>query len=191
MNHNTLLVKNMVCQRCVLAVENILAASSVAVKNVSLGEVILDQVLSLEQKELVTKRLSQIGLELMDNQKAILIEKIKQLIIKRARNDQDDKSRQAKLSYHISTTLHHEYTYLSSLFSAVEGRTIENYFIRQRVEKVKELLLDDELSLSQIAHMFDYSSTAYLSNQFKKVTGFNPTNFKLTYKDSRRSLSNV
>lgn len=130
MNHNTLLVKNMVCQRCVLAVENILATSSVAVKNVSLGEVILDQVLSLEQKELVTKRLSQIGFELMDNQKAILIEKIKQLIIKRARNDQDDKSRQAKLSYHISTTLHHEYTYLSSLFSAVEGRTIENYFIR-------------------------------------------------------------
>jgi AraC-like DNA-binding protein len=180
----------MVCQRCVLAVENILLNSAVAFRNVLLGEVTLDQKLPEEKKELVAQRLSQIGFELMDNQKAILIEKIKKIIIERARND-NDKSNQNKLSYHISTILHHEYTYLSSLFSAVEGRTIENYFIEQRVEKIKELLVYDELSLSQIANMFDYSSTAYLSNQFKKVTGFNPTSFKLTYRNSRRSLSNV
>ena len=191
MNYNTLLVKNMVCQRCTLAVENILLSSAVAFKKVRLGEVILDQKLSDEQKELVTNRLAQIGFELMDDKKAVLIEKIKQIIVERARNENDDKTDQRKLSYHISSSLHHEYTYLSSLFSAVEGRTIEKYFIEQRIEKVKELLVYDELSLSQIAYMFDYSSTAYLSNQFKKVTGFNPTDFKLRYRDSRRSLSNV
>jgi AraC-like DNA-binding protein len=175
----------------VLAVENILLSSKVAFEKVRLGEVILVQKLSGEQKDLVAQRLSQIGFELTDNLKAILTEKIKQLIIERARNGNDDKSNQSKLSYHISTTLHHEYTYLSSIFSAVEGRTIENYFMEQRIEKVKELLMYDELSLSQIAHMFDYSSTAYLSNQFKKVTGFNPSNFKLNYRDSRRSPCNV
>jgi YesN/AraC family two-component response regulator len=153
--------------------------------------VILYQKLSEEKKDLVAQRLSQIGFELMDNQKAILIEKIKHLVTERARNDKDDRRSQSKLSYHISTSLHHEYTYLSSLFSTIEGRTIENYFMEQRVEKVKELLVYDELSLSQIAHMFDYSSAAYLSNQFKKVTGFTPTNFKLTYKDSRRSRDNI
>jgi AraC-like DNA-binding protein len=181
----------MVCRRCVLAVENILLSSKVAFEKVRLGEVILVQKLSGEQKDLVAQRLSQIGFELTDNLKAILTEKIKQLIIERARNGNDNKSNQSKLSYHISKTLHHEYTYLSSLFSAVEGRTIENYFMEQRIEKVKELLMYDELSLSQIAHMFDYSSTAYLSNQFKKVTGFNPSNFKLNYRDSRRSPGNV
>jgi AraC-like DNA-binding protein len=180
----------MVCQRCVLAVENILLSSTIAFEKVRLGEVTLDHKLSEEQKELVSQGLSQIGFELMDNQKAILVEKIKQLVIERARNDKDDNSNQRKLSHHISSTLHHEYTYLSSLFSAVEGRTIENYFIAQRVERVKELLVYDELSLSQIAHLFDYSSTAYLSNQFKKATGFNPTHFKTTYRDTRRTLGN-
>ena len=191
MDHTTLLVKNMVCLRCILVVENILVSSAVVFKKVTLGEVILDHKLPGEQKDLVAHKLSLVGFELMDNQKAILIEKIKQIIIGRARNDDNEINNQSKLSYHISTSLHHEYTYLSSLFSTVEGRTIERYFIEQRVEKVKELLVYDELSLSQIAYMFDYSSTSYLSNQFKKVTGFNPTDFKLAYRDSRRSISNV
>ena len=145
----------MVCQRCNLAVENILLSSAIAFKKVRLGEVTLEEKLSEKQLELIAQKLRQIGFELMDNQKATLIEKIKQIIIERARNDNDDKGNHSKLSYHISTSLHYEYTYLSSLFSAVEGRTIEKYFIEQRVEKVKELLVYDELSLSQIAYMFD------------------------------------
>ncbi len=191
MNNTTLLVKNMVCQRCILAVENILLTSAVSVKKVSLGEVLIGRKLSGEEKDWIARELSLLGFELMDNQKTILIEKIKQIIIKRARNEVDENKNGRKLSHLIATSLHHEYTYLSSLFSSVEGRTIEKYFIEQRVEKVKELLVYDELTLSQIAYLFDYSSTAYLSNQFKKVTGFNPTAFKLTYRDSRQSLSNI
>ncbi len=191
MDNTTLLVKNMVCQRCVLAVENILLTSAVSVKKVSLGEVLIGRRLSGEEKDWIARELNLLGFELMDNQKTILIEKIKQIIIKRARDEVDENKNGGKLSHLISTSLHHEYTYLSSLFSSVEGRTIEKYFIEQRVEKVKELLVYDELTLSQIAYLFDYSSTAYLSNQFKKVTGFNPTAFKLTYRDSRQSLSNI
>lgn len=191
MDHTTIHVKNMVCQRCILAVEDILVSSAVTVKKVSLGQVVLERSLSDEIKTSISQRLAIIGFELIDNQKVVLIEKIKRIIIERARNEGDENTSGRKLSHHISTSLHHEYTYLSSLFSAAEGRTIEKYFIEQRVEKIKELLVYDELTLAQIAYLFDYSSTAYLSNQFKKVTGFNPTAFKLTYRNSRQSLSTI
>jgi len=103
----------------------------------------------------------------------------------------DEKEIKTKLSHYLSKNVIHEYTYLSSLFSSVEGRTIENYFIEQRIEKVKELLLYGELTLSQIAFDLDYSNVAHLSAQFKKVTGLTPTYFREIGKAKRKSIDRV
>lgn len=187
----TLAVKNMVCPRCTLAVEGTLIKTAVLYEKVSLGKIILATEISGGQMERLTDELRLLGFELLNHHKAILIEGIKQIVIKRARSQADEPIRESKLSYQISSSLHYEYTYLSSLFSSVVGKSIEKYFLEQRIEKVKELLVYDELSLSEIAYMFGYSSTAYLSNQFKRVTGFNPTQFKLSRKDTRKSVADV
>lgn len=162
-------VKNMVCHRCVLAVEDVLKNSAISFQKVIAGEIHLEGKLSLEKNNLLTSRLAAIGLELIDNRMSGLIEKIKQLVIKKARNEVDEKERKIKLSGYLSQHLHHEYTYLSSFFSLVEGRTIENYFIEQRIEKVKEILVYNEMTLSEISFDMEYSSVAHLSNQFKKL----------------------
>ena len=123
-------------------------------------------------------RFESIGFELIENRNTAMIENIKQLVIKRARNETSDQENSIKLSKFILSKINHEYTYLSSLFSSVEGRTIENYFIEQRIEKVKELLVYGQLTLSQIAFDLEYSSVSHLSTQFKKITGLTPTHFK-------------
>ena len=125
--------------------------------------------------------LRKIGLELIDSRIGELIEKIKQLVMKKARNEVSEKERKIKLSNYLGTALHHEYTYLSRLFSDTEGRTIENFFIMHRIEKAKELLVYGQLSLSQIAFDLDYSSVAHLSAQFKKVTGLSPIEYRNKY----------
>ncbi|KAB1158054.1 helix-turn-helix domain-containing protein [Flavobacterium luteum] len=191
MKTNTLLVKNMVCQRCVMAVETILKTEGINYLKVIFGEIELEQALTEEQKTILQTKLAQIGFELIDNYTSAIIEKIKQLVIKRARNEEEIDSRKTKLSIYIATMLHHEYTYLSSLFSAIEGRTIENYFIEQRIEKAKELLIYDQLTLSQIAFQLDYSSVAHLSTQFKKITGLTPTYFKELGTLKRKALDSI
>lgn len=170
-------IKNMVCRRCILAVEEILNKEQIPFHSVVFGEIDLYNELSEEEKQRLSKHLAEIGFELIDSQTSTIVEKIKILVIKRARNEDSEKSK-VKLSTYIADTLHHEYTYLSSLFSSVEGRSIENYLIEQRIEKAKEYIIYDELSLSQIAFELDYSSAAHLSTQFKKITGLTPTNFK-------------
>jgi AraC family transcriptional regulator len=191
MSSTTLLIKNMVCNRCILAVENILTKELIPFQKVTFGEIHLVEELSRDQKESLLKKLTNIGFELIDNYTGELIEKIKQLVIKRARNEGNEKDNKIKLSHFISENVNHEYTYLSSLFSSVEARTIENYFIEQRVEKVKELLIYDQLTLSQIAFDLDYSSVAHLSTQFKKITGLTPTYFKEIGMEKRKSLDKV
>src|SRR5947209_1092046 len=124
MSANILLVKNMVCRRCLLAVEDVLSIASVSYQQVIVGEIHLVQPLSDEQYSSVSSGLAAIGLELIDNRTSGLIEKIKQLVIKKARNEVDEKQQQMNLSVYLSQKLYHEYTYLSSLFSSVEGRTI-------------------------------------------------------------------
>lgn len=186
-----LLVKNMVCQRCILAVEAILQSEAIPFQKVSLGEIHLHEKISKQQKETLSKKLTAVGFELIYNHSAALIEKIKTLVMKRARNEVDENERRKNLSQYLSEKLNHEYTYLSSLFSSVEGRTIENYFIEQRIEKAKELLVYGQLTLSQIAFDLDYSSTAHLSTQFKKVTGLTPTYFKEIGIAKRKSLDNI
>ncbi len=185
------LVKNMVCHRCILAVEGILYNEAIPFQKVVFGEIHLCNELTPDEKERLIRRFETIGFELIDNPITALIENIKQLIIKRARNEISEDENKIKLSHYISIQVNYEYTYLSSLFSAVEGRTIENYFIEQRIEKAKELLVYGQLTLSQIAFDLEYSSVAHLSNQFKKITGLTPTYFKEVGMAKRKSLDTV
>ncbi len=191
MQPDILLVKNMVCHRCLLAVENVLKKEAIPFERVLIGEIYLKEKISPAQNDLLSTSLAAIGLELIDNRMSGMIEKLKQLIIKKARNEVDEKENKIKLSVYLSQHLHHEYTYLSSFFSSVEGRTIENYFIEQRIEKVKELLVYKEMNLSQIAFDMEYSSVAHLSNQFKKITGLTPSHFKKVGSIKRKLLDQI
>ncbi|HRG88652.1 MAG TPA: helix-turn-helix transcriptional regulator [Chitinophagales bacterium] len=190
MNDNVLLVKNMVCQRCVMAVNDVLHKLSIKPANVLVGEIHTSQPVTDKQKTELAESLATIGLELIDNRNTGLIEKIKQLVIKRARNEAGNDNNQ-NLSVYLSAKLHHEYTYLSSLFSSVEGKTIENFFIEQRIERAKELLVYGEMSLSEIAFTLGYSSVAHLSGQFKKVTGLTPSHFKSVGTVKRKTLDSI
>lgn len=181
----------MVCNRCIMAVEDILRRNGIAHTNVQLGELHSEQPLSEEEKELLSTELQQIGFELIDNKTGGVIDKIKRLVIKRARNEVGEDISRLKLSTYLAAELHHEYTYLSSLFSSVESRTIENYYIEQRIEYVKELLVYGELSLSEIAIKLEYSSTAHLSGQFKKITGLTPSHYKQIGQAKRKTLDQV
>ena len=181
----------MVCHRCVLAVENILRHAAIPFSKVLFGEIHLINELSEEQKKLVKEKLADIGFELIDNHLSGLIEKIKTHVIKKARNDVSENDNKMKLSNYLSDKLHHEYTYLSSLFSSVEGRTIENFFIEQRIEKAKELLIYGQMTLSEIAYELEYSSVAHLSGQFKKITGLTPSYFKEVGASRRKPLDSI
>lgn len=174
----TIYIKNMVCQRCALAVEAILLEAGIAFHRIAVGEAELCDPLPDDKRQALQQSLEKIGLELIDNRKTATIEKAKQLIIKKARNEVGETEKNQKLSAFLTDQLHLDYSYLSNLFSSVEGRTIEHYFIHQRIEKAKELLVYDQMTLSEIAWELGYSSAAHLSNQFKKVTGLTPSHFK-------------
>jgi AraC family transcriptional regulator len=186
-----LLVKNMVCRRCLLAVEDVLIKSAIPFNKVITGEIHLSENITQKQIDVLATSLASIGLELIDNRMSGMIEKIKQLVMKKARNEVDKKENKIKLSIYLSQNLHYEYTYLSSFFSSVEGRTIENYFIEQRIEKVKELLVYNEMTLSKIHYELEYSSVAHLSNQFKKITGLTPSHFKEVGSAKRKMLDQL
>jgi AraC family transcriptional regulator len=181
----------MVCHRCVLAVEDILHKEAIPFHKIIFGEIHLCNELTPAQKLQLEKRFESIGFALIENRNAALIESIKQLVIKMARNETTEKENKMKLSHYLSEKVNHEYTYLSSLFSSVEGRTIENYFIEQRIEKAKELLVYGQLTLSQIAFDLEYSSVAHLSTQFKKITGLTPTYFKEMGIQKRKALDKI
>lgn len=179
----------MVCNRCIMVVQNELEKLGLPVKQVELGEVELERKLSASEKENITAALSPLGFEVIDEKKSRVIEKIKTTIIDLVHHQDGDM--QQNLSDVLRSKLHQDYSHLSKLFSEVEGTTIEKYFIAQKIEKVKELLVYDELSLSEIAHRLNYSSVAYLSNQFKKVTGLTPTHFRQVGKNKRKPLDEV
>lgn len=179
----------MVCNRCIMVVQNELEKLGLDAKNIKLGEVILSKEITSLEKENLSKTLEPLGFEVIDDKKGRIIEKIKNIIIDLVHHQDSDVK--TNLSDVLSDKLHHDYNYLSNLFSEVEGTTIEKYFIAQKVEKVKELLVYDELSLSEIAFRLNYSSVAYLSNQFKKVTGLTPSHFKQIKEDKRKPLDKV
>ena len=185
----TLFIKNMVCDRCVLVVAGELKKIGINAQKITLGEVTLEKELTADQKEQLDQALLDLGFEPIDSKKGRIIEKIKTVIINMVHHsDHDEKT---NLSDLLSKALHHDYNYLSNLFSEVEGITIEKYFIAQKIEKVKELLVYDELSLSEIALRMNYSSVAYLSNQFKKVTGLTPSHFRQIRDEKRKPLDKV
>ena len=184
-----LYIKNMVCNRCIAAVRNILETRGLPLRSVQLGEVELQHEISSEQTEHLRRDLQLIGFELLDDSRKKLIEKIKNIIISQVHYNQGDD--RYKLSDILSSQLHKDYSYLSHLFSEVEGITIEKYLINQKIEKVKELLVYNEASLSQIAFDLGYSSVAHLSTQFKKVTGMTPSQFKSLGSKNRKTLDQV
>ncbi len=181
----------MVCHRCVLAVEDILTKNQIPFLKVIFGEIHLVNKPDTRQKEILSNALENIGFELIDNHMSGLIEKIKQYVIRKARNEESSEEKKINLSNYLSNHLNYEYTHLSSLFSSVEGRTIENLYIEQRIEKAKELLIYGTLTLSEIAFELNYSSTAHLSSQFKKVTGLTPSYFKKVGALKRKALDKI
>jgi AraC-like DNA-binding protein len=186
---SALFIKNMVCDRCILVVRNELQKLGIGVKQIKLGEVATEDELTPEKKEEIDRVLRELGFELIDDKKSRMIERIKTIIIDLVHHR--DNEIKEKLSEILRKELHHDYNYLSGLFSEVEGTTIEKYFIAQKIEKVKELIVYDELSLSEIAFRLNYSSVGYLSNQFKKVTGLTPSHFKQIKHDKRKPLDKV
>lgn len=176
----------MVCHRCIMAVQTILNSLEFNYRNVTLGEIDLENTITDFERNILSQKLQEIGFEMIDDKKRQLIERIKNYIIQFIHHDKE--MLKINLSDFLATELGYEYNYLSNLFSEVEGTTIEKYVIIQKIEKVKELIVYDELSLKQIAYQMGYSSVAYLSNQFKKITGLTPSHFKTIGQQKRVPL---
>jgi len=155
---------------------------------VELGEAEVTEIINTQQHDDLKIALHKWGLELMDDKKSVLIEKIKNVIIESIHYEEEQLKN--NFSYHLAEKLNYDYTYLSNLFSEVEGTTIEHFIIAHKIERVKELLVYDELNLTDIAWKLHYSSVAHLSNQFKKVTGLTPSHFKLLGQKRRNPLEN-
>ena len=184
-----LYIKNMVCNRCKMVVKSLLEKLDYKPLSVELGEAEIAKDLNPDDKARMTAILQEYGFDLIDDKKSRLIERIKNLIIELVH--EKDGELKTSLSDYLASQLLHDYHYLSNLFSEVEGTTIEKFFINQKIEKVKELLVYDELTLSEIAYRLNYSSVAYLSSQFKRVTGLTPSHFKNIKSLRRKPLDEV
>jgi AraC-like DNA-binding protein len=172
-----------------MVVKSIFSTIGIDAMSVELGEVELKDDIREDQKKELLKSLHSVGFDLIDDRKTKIIDKIKTLIIDLVHNKNNDLH--TNLSNYISGQLHQDYNTLSNLFSEVENTTIEKYFMSQKIEKIKELIIYDELSLSEIAYSLNYSSVSHLSNQFKKVTGFSPTYFKNLKSIKRKQIEDL
>lgn len=179
----------MVCNRCIMTVENIFKENEIPYSKVSLGEVDLERNLTKDEIKSVEASLQKLGFELIETRVNKIIEDIKQLVLEYLHLGMD--SQDQKLSAFITKKIPYDYSYLSDLFSSVEGKTIEQFFILQRIEKVKELLVYDQLSLTEISYQTGFSSVHHLSAQFKKVTGLTPSHFKKIGIEKRKALDQV
>lgn len=179
----------MVCSRCKMVIKDELIKFGLHPTSIELGEVEIKEELDGDQKKHLNKALQSFGFELIDDKKSQLIENIKNTIIELVHYSNE--SLQITFSEHISKKLHHDYSYLSNIFSEVEGITIEKYFIAQKIEKIKELLKYNEFSLSEIADRLGYSSVGYLSNQFKKQTGLTPSFYKSMKPNKRKNIEDL
>jgi len=173
----------MVSARCKTAVKEELKKLGLHFILVELGEVDIMEDLSAEERQMVKNALVALGFELMDDKRSVLIQKIKNIIIEMVHHA--DEIIKIKFSDYLGSRLNHDYAYLAKLFSEVQGTTIGNFIIAHKIERIKELIIYDELSIKEIAWKMNYSSVAHLSNQFKKVTGLSPSHFK-QLKDKRR-----
>lgn len=189
MQGTTFYIKNMVCNRCIMAVEQLLGRLHFTVLHVELGKAVVGEVPDEASVEQLRRELEALGFELLDDRRMQLIEQVRHLVIDLVHHK--NSALRTNLSDYLTEHLYHDYSALSKLFSEVTGTTIEKYFIAQKIERVKELLVYDELSLSQIADLLNYSSTAHLSAQFKSVTGMTPSRFKQEKKNLRKPLDAV
>jgi len=190
MSTNILHIKNMVCNRCVKAVKEELEDLGFTIRSIELGEAELYEEIDSNARERIGQVLAENGFELINDNKGRIINRIKTLIIEYIHHDKE-KPEYINLSDFLSSELNHDYSYLSHLFSMVEGKTIEKYLILQRVEKVKELLVYDELTLNEISYKLGYSSVAHLSRQFKEVTGLTPSYYKKVKEEKRKPLDQL
>lgn len=179
----------MVCPRCIMSVSDILKKNNLTTNYVQLGEAELVNNLTQQQRQKLAKDLNEVGFELLDDQKTQLIEQIKSLIIQKVQ--QGDIEEHFSIYKFLTENIFKDYSSLSKLFSQVEGITIEQFFLLQKIEKIKEWLIYNELSLSEIAFKLGYSSVAHLSAQFKKLTGMTPTKFKTLGAPHRKPIDKV
>lgn len=179
----------MVCNRCKEAVRSLFERLGLPVTRIELGEVEVGDDLPPQSLSRLSDGLRDLGFEMIDDRKGRIIEKIKNVVVNIIHHS-DDQPRE-KYSELIAAQLHYDYSYLSKLFSEVEGVTIEHYIIHQKIERIKEYIVYDELTLNEISYRMGYSSVAHLSNQFKKVTGMTPSYFKTLRNKNRRPLDEV
>ena len=184
-----LYIKNMVCSRCKMVVKSIFDSMKIDTLSIELGVVELENDIQENQKTELLSTLRKFGFDLINDKKSRTIEKIKTLIINLVHHNKNDLK--INLSDYLSQQLNQDYNTLSILFSEIENSTIEKYFIHQKIEKVKELLIYDEMTLTEIAYLLNYSSVSYLSNQFKKITGFPPTYFKQLKDKKRKQIEDL
>jgi AraC-like DNA-binding protein len=176
----------MVSIRCKMAVKAVLDSMGLHYRSVELGEIDIKEDLTDHQMDILRKRLLDFSLEMIDDKKAIIIEKIKNVIVEMVHYA--DEMPKINYSDYLSDKLQYDYNHMAGLFSEVTGTTIEHFIIAHKIEKVKELLLYDELNLTEISYKLNYSSVSHLSNQFKKVTGLTPTYFKNLKEHKKRIL---
>ncbi len=184
-----LYIKNMVSIRCKMLVGAVMENLGLEYLSVDLGEVAIAEPLSENMHQQLKSTLLKYGLELMDDIKNIIVEKIKMIIIEMIHYE--DELPKVKFSHYLSNKLNYDYTYLSNLFSEVKGTTIEHFIIVHKIERVKELIMYEELNLSEIAWRLHYSSVSHLSNQFRKITGLTPTHFKNMKSKRRSAIENL
>ena len=184
-----LFIRNMVCNRCILAVRQEFEKAGFTPMDVKMGEIDLKETPTEKQLEEMNTRLGALGFEILDDRRKKQIEKIKTLLIDKIQSG--DIEEHFTISEFLGKKLNREYSQLSRLFSEVEGITIEQFFILQKIEKVKEWIAYDELTLSEIAWKLGYSSVAHLSAQFKKVTGLSPSQFRKPGTNHRRSIDSL
>jgi AraC-like DNA-binding protein len=187
----TLHIKNMVCNRCIKVVREELEKLDYTIEKIELGEVVITSTKKKFQLDKIKKSLEENGFELIGSRNANIIERVKILIIKLIHHNSTENQSDINLHNEIIKEAGLSYQYVSSLFSSMEGITIEKFIIHQKIEKVKELIVYDELTLSEIAYRLGYSSVQHLSNQFKKVTGLSPSYFKKLKSKKRKSLDRI
>jgi AraC family transcriptional regulator len=190
MNKKTLYIKNMVCARCIKVVKEELEKLNLSVENIILGEAVVSSAKEIDENK-IREVLESNGFELIDDKQAKIIEKVKVVVIELIQKQSEDQLINANFSDYILKKIDKSYQYISSLFSSHEGVTLETYIINQKIEKVKELLVYNELSLTEIAYRLGYSSVQHLSSQFKKITGLTPSQFKNLREKRRKPLDKV
>lgn len=190
MKNKTLHIKNMVCPRCIAAVEDLLQSMDIVYSDIKLGEVNLKTKISDINIQALKEKLKLLGFELIDDNNSKIVSQIKSEIINYIHFSPNE-IKKYNFSEYIETKIGMSYSSLSRLFSSVEALTIEKYVISQKIERVKEFIIYDELSLSEISYMLDYSSVQHLSKQFKSITGMTPTQFKKLEIKNRKSLDKI